>query len=231
MRTKTLCFQGNCVPYMLFKKCVFIISLSIISVSCAPVVRDYYKPIYSEGVTHSSGCGSSGPADEISIQLSGGVELVVSSSSSAKNERFNNFHFTASIHAPSGTYFQFESDEIVITDNTINKMWNVKITELITRTDNISNANSGESTNKDEYLRVIPTSKISGNTFFGYNTLFGKKYFNSGASISIFSRDIEYKLENYSIQLPSIIINGKKYIIEPIGFLHVRSIGIDPLNC
>ncbi|MCU8007214.1 hypothetical protein L5M11_06710 [Shewanella sp. SM87] len=216
---------------MLFKKCVFIISLSIISVSCAPVVRDYYKPIYSEGVTHSSGCGSSGPADEISIQLSGGVELVVSSSSSAKNERFNNFHFTASIHAPSGTYFQFESDEIVITDNTINKMWNVKITELITRTDNISNANSGESTNKDEYLRVIPTSKISGNTFFGYNTLFGKKYFNSGASISIFSRDIEYKLENYSIQLPSIIINGKKYIIEPIGFLHVRSIGIDPLNC
>lgn len=231
MRTKTLCFQGNCVPYMLFKKCVFIISLSIVSVSCAPVVRDYYKPIYSEGVTHSSGCGSSGPADEISIQLSGGVELVVSSSSSAKNERFNNFHFTASIHAPSGTYFQFESDEIVIADNTTNKMWNVKITELITRTDNISNANSGESANKDEYLHVNPKSKISGNTFFGYNTLFGKKYFNSGASISIFSRDIEYKLENYSIQLPSIIINGKKYIIEPIGFLHVRSIGIDPLNC
>lgn len=231
MRTKTLCFQGNCVPYMLLKKCVFIISLSIISVSCAPVVRDYYKPIYSEGVTYSSGCGSSGPADKISIQLSGGVELEVSSSSSAKNERFNNFHFTASILAPSGTYFQFESDEIVITDNTTNKIWNVKITELITRTENISNASAGESTNKDESLRVIPTSKIIGNTFFGYNTLFGKKYFNSGASISIFSRDIEYKLENYSIQLPSIIINGKKYIIEPIGFLHVRSIGIDPLNC
>ena len=225
MRTKTLCFQGNGVPYMLLKKCVFIISLSIISVSCAPVVRDYYKPIYSEGVTYSSGCGSSGPADQISIQLSGGVELEVSSSSSAKNERFNNFHFTASILAPSGTYFQFESDEIVITDNTTNKIWNVKITELITRTENVSNTNSGESANKDEYLRVNPTSKISG------NTLFGKKYFNSGASISIFSRDIEYKLENYSIQLPSIIINGKKYIIEPIGFLHVRSIGIDPLNC
>ncbi|MCU8106113.1 hypothetical protein L5M38_16440 [Shewanella sp. SM101] len=216
---------------MLLKKCVFIISLSIISVSCAPVVRDYYKPIYSEGVTYSSGCGSSGPADKISIQLSGGVELEVSSSSSAKNERFNNFYFSASILAPSGTYFQFESDEILITDNTTNKIWNVKITELITRTENISNTNSGESANKDEYLRVNPTSKISGNTFFGYNTLFGKKYFNSGASISIFSRDIEYKLENYSIQLPSIIINDKKYIIEPIGFLHVRSIGIDPLNC
>lgn len=231
MRTKTLCFQGNCVPYMLLKKCVFIISLSIISVSCAPVVRDYYKPIYSEGVTYSSGCGSSGPADKISIQLSGGVELEVSSSSSAKNERFKNFYFAASILAPSGTYFQFESDEIVITDNTTNKIWNVKIAELITRTENISNASAGESTNKDESLRVIPTSKIIGNTFFGYNTLFGKKYFNSGASISIFSRDIEYKLENYSIQLPSIIINDKKYMIEPIGFLHVRSIGIDPLNC
>ncbi|MEM6190470.1 hypothetical protein [Shewanella scandinavica] len=216
---------------MLLKKCVFIISLSIISVSCAPVVRDYYKPIYSEGVTYSSGCGSSGPADKISIQLSGGVELEVSSSSSAKNERFKNFYFAASILAPSGTYFQFESDEIVITDNTTSKIWNVKIAELITRTENISNASVGESTNKDEYLRVIPTSKIIGNTFFGYNTLFGKKYFNSGASISIFSRDIEYKLENYSIQLPSIIINDKKYIIEPIGFLHVRSIGIDPLNC
>lgn len=230
MRTKTLCFQGNCAPYMLFKKCVFIISLSIISVSCAPVVRDYYKPIYSEGVTHSNGCGGSGPTDNISMQLSGGVELEVSSSSSAKNERFKSFHFAASIIAPSGTYFQFESDEIVIADNTTNKTWNVKIAELITRAENIPNANSDESTNNG-YLSVIPISKITGNTFFGYNTLFGKKYFNSGASISIFSSDIEYKLEDYSAQLPSIIINGKKYIIEPIRFLHVRSIGIDPLNC
>ncbi|MEE2027845.1 hypothetical protein HRJ35_03295 [Shewanella oneidensis MR-1] len=226
MRTKTLFFQGNCASYMLFKKHVFIIFLSIISVSCAPVVRDYYKPIYSEGVTHSSGCGGSGPADKISIPLSGGVELKVSSSSSAKK-----FYFTASIAAPSGTYFQFDSDEIVITDNAINKVWNVRITELITLPENVSNANSVEPANGNEYLRVIPTSKIMGNTFFGYNTLFGKKYFNSGASISILSRDIEYKLEDYSVQLPSIIINGNKYITEPIRFLHVRSIGIDPLNC
>lgn len=231
MRTKSLSFRGNYSPYMLFKKCGFIISLSIISVSCAPVVRDYYKPIYSEGVTHSSGCGGSGPADTISIPLSGGVELKVSSSSYSKSERFNNFYFRASILAPSGTYFQFDDDKIVISDNITNKIWNVKITELITLAENVLNANSSESANKDEYLRVIPTSKIMGNTFFGYNTLFGKKYFNSGASISIFSRDIEYKLENYSIQLPSIIINGKKYIIKPIRFLHVRNIGIDPLNC
>ncbi|NSM25588.1 hypothetical protein HT094_15495 [Shewanella sp. ZOR0012] len=231
MRTKTLCFKGNCAPYMFFKKCVFIISLSMISISCAPVVRDYYKPIYSEGVTYSSGCGGSGPANKISIQLSEGVELEVSSSSSAKNERFKNFHFSASIIAPSGTYFQFESDEIVISDNTTNKTWSVKIVELITRAENIPNANSDESAKNGGYFSVIPTSKITGNTFFGYNTLFGKKYFNSGASISIFSSDIEYKLEDYSVQLPSIIINGKKYTIEPIRFLHVRSIGIDPLNC
>jgi len=231
MRTKALYFKGNFAPYMLFKKGVFIISLSIISVSCAPVVRDYYKPIYSEGVTHSSGCGGSGPSDKISISLSEGVELEVSSSSSAKNERFKNFHFSASIIAPSGTYFQFEDDEIVIADNTKNKIWNVKIAELTTRAENLLNTNPSESANKDEYIRVIPTSKIMGNTFFGYNTLFGKKYFNSGASISIFSSDIEYKLEDYSVQLPSITINGKKYIFEPIRFLHVRSIGIDPLNC
>ncbi len=231
MRTKTLCFKGNCAPYMFFKKCVFIISLSMISISCAPVVRDYYKPIYSEGVTYSSGCGGSGPANKISIQLSEGVELEVSSSSSTKNERFKNFHFSASIIAPSGTYFQFESDEIVISDNTTNKTWSVKIVELITRAENIPNANSDESAKNGGYFSVIPTSKITGNTFFGYNTLFGKKYFNSGASISIFSSDIEYKLEDYSVQLPSIIINGKKYIFEPIRFLHVRSIGIDPLNC
>jgi len=182
----------------------------MISISCAPVVRDYYKPIYSEGVTYSSGCGGSGPANKISIQLSEGVEPII---------------------APSGTYFQFESDEIVISDNTTNKTWSVKIVELITRAENIPNANSDESAKNGGYFSVIPTSKITGNTFFGYNTLFGKKYFNSGASISIFSSDIEYKLEDYSVQLPSIIINGKKYIFEPIRFLHVRSIGIDPLNC
>lgn len=84
---------------------------------------------------------------------------------------------------------------------------------------------------KSGYIQLPALSKISGKTD-SYLVAFGKKrYFNTGMSIAISTKEILTRLQSFSVSYPDIIINDTKFSLGEIRFDRVQYIGIDPLNC
>jgi hypothetical protein len=223
--------------------------LAILLSSCAPVPRDFYKPTYEGGTLTSTGCGDSGPPATILIQLEEGIEIKVRASSSDSDYEFVNFYVKTYITAPDGVIFQLENDSMVIEDNLTNKSWKLGIEYLSTHNENhlglknsiIENvypklsqkvqAEIKESHQDIGFIQVTPLSKIIGITN-SYDIAFGRKrYFNTGMWFSTINQEMESQLEDFSVYLPSIIVNGNKVDLGEIKFIHVKYIGIDPLNC
>ncbi|MBW8192861.1 hypothetical protein K0504_17625 [Neiella marina] len=223
--------------------------LTAVLTSCAPVPRDFHKPIYEGGTLISQGCGSSGPLDTMVIQLTDGVEVTVRASSSDSDYEFVNFYVKTNITAPDGVIFQLENDLIVIEDNLTNKSWKLGIKYLSTYNENYLGledsiiesvypklsqkvqAEIKESHQEMGLIKVTPLSEIIGITN-SYDIAFGRKrYFNTGMWFSTINREMESQLEDFSVYLPSIIVNGNKVDLGEIKFIHVKYIGIDPLNC
>ena len=230
---------------LIIKTFLFAILLS----SCAPIPRDFHKPIYENGTIISTGCGGSGPPETIVIQLKEEVEVKVRASSSDSNSEFVNFYVKTYITAPDGVVLQLARDSIIIEDNLTDKSWELEIEYLSTYKENYlgSEGSIAEVTyptlsqnvqteiNKSlqdiGYINVTTLSKIAGRTH-SYNIAFGgKRYFNTGLMFNVSTRKMESQLENFSVYLPSIIINGDRVDLGAIKFVHVKYIGIDPLNC
>lgn len=104
----------------------------LVLTSCAPVPRDFYKPLHEEGVLTSLGCGGSGPADTIKIFLAKDVEIQMRASSTDKNTEFDNFYFFSSITAPEGVALQLDRDYIIVKDNNTSNSWELNIDYLST---------------------------------------------------------------------------------------------------
>ncbi|ACA85481.1 hypothetical protein [Shewanella woodyi] len=217
--------------------------------SCVPVPRDFYKPIYEEGTVTSSGCGGAGDPATILIQLEEGIEIKVRASSSDSDDEFVNFYVQTDISAPDGVVFQLANDSMLIEDNLTNKSWRLGIEYLSTNNANYLGledsiievvypnlsqkiqAEIKKSHQDTGYIQVEPLSEIIGRTN-SYDIAFSKKrYFNTGMWFSTMNQKMESKLENFSVYLPSIIVNGNKVDLGEIKFIHVKYIGIDPLNC
>ena len=225
---------------LITKILLFVTALS----SCTPVLRDFHKPIYEGGDLISRGCGSSGPPEVIVIQLNNNVELKVRASSANSN-----FYLSTNITAPDGIVFQLANDFIIIEDNLTNKKWNLEIEFVTTNKINYFGSEDSiieitypnlsqklqteikDSRRESGYINVTTLSEIAGNTQ-SYEVAFdGKRYFNSGMSYQINSKDIEIQLENFSVKLPNIVVNGNEIYLGEIKFIHVKYMGIEPLNC
>jgi hypothetical protein len=225
---------------LIIKVLLFVTALS----SCAPVPRDFHKPIYEGGDLISRGCGSSGPPEVIVIQLNNNVELKVRASSTNSN-----FYLSTSITAPDGVIFQLANDFIIIEDNLTNKKWNLEIEFVTTNQSNYFGSESSiieithpnlsqklqteikNSRRESGYINVTTLSEIAGKTQ-SYDVAFGgKRFFNSGMSYQINTKDIESQLEDFSVNLPNIVVNGNKIDLGKIKFIHVKYMGIEPLNC
>jgi len=230
---------------LIIKVLLFVTTLS----SCAPVPRDFHKPIYEGGTLVSSGCGSSGPPETIVIKLKEGVEIKVRSSNSASNSEFFNFYVKTYISAPDDVALQLDNDFVIIKDNLTDKSWKLKIEYLTTSKQNYLGSDDSiveityptlsqkvqdkikNSRQDSEYINVTPLSEIVGRTH-SYDVAFGgKRYFNTGLWFNVSTRKMKSQFENFSVYLPSIIINGNKINLGEIKFIHVKYIGIDPLNC
>jgi hypothetical protein len=212
--------------------------------SCAPVPRDFHKPIYEGGDLISRGCGSSGPPEVIVIQLNNNVELKVRASSTNSD-----FYLSTSITAPDGVVFQLANNYIIIEDNFTNKKWNFEIKFVSTNKNNYFGSDSSiieiidpnlsqklQSVIKDShresgFINVTTLSEIAGKTQ-SYDVAFGgKRFFNSGMSYQVNTKDIESQLEDFSVNLPNIVVNGNEMDLGKIKFIHVKYVGIDSLNC
>lgn len=221
----------------------------LVLASCAPVPRDFYKPLHEEGTLISRGCGSSGPPDTIKIFLAEGVEIQMWASSTDSNTEFDNFYLFSSINAPEGVELQLDRDYIIVKDNNTSNSWQLNIDFLSTNKKNyLGSPNSilkrsyqglsedliervKNSDQENGYIRVPALSKISGKTY-SYSVLFGgERYFNTGMSFSISTRKILSRLQSFSVSYPEIMINGTKISLDEIRFDRVQYIGIDPLNC
>lgn len=217
--------------------------------SCAPVLRDFYKPAYKGGRLVSGGCGSSGPPDTVKILLESGVEVQITASSSDSHPELANFYLYARLTAPEGVEFQLLTDYIMVKDNNSPNGWKLKINDLSTKKENypgsegliIERTFNGlspeqvdrvkESDSKWGYISVPVLSKLNGKTH-SYDVAFGrKKYFDTGMSFSIHTSEIKSRLESFSIFYPEIVINGKRVVLSEVQFDRVQYIGIDPLNC
>jgi len=218
--------------------------LVIVLSSCAPVPRDFHKPIYEGGELISRGCGSSGPPEVVVIQLSNNVELKVRASSTNSN-----FYLSTSITAPDNVVFQLSNDSLTIEDNSTNQKWNFEIEFVTTNKRNYlgledsiieityPNLSQGlqdkikKSRRESDYINVPTLSKLIGKTQ-SYDVAFGgRRYFNSGMSYHVNSSDIKIQLEDFSVYLPNIVVNGNEIDLGKIKFVHVKYIGVDPLNC
>ena len=217
--------------------------------SCAPVPRDFYKPFHDEGTLTSRGCGSSGPPDTIRIMLAEGVEFEMQASFTKSPSELVNFYFYSTVTAPDDVELQLERDYIVVKDNNVSNSWKLNINFLSTNKRNFLGSSDSilersfegfseeliaevkNSDRKSGYIQVPTLSKISGKTD-SYPVLFGKKrYFDTGMSFSILTREIPFRLQSFSVLYPGILVNGKRVSLGEIRFDRVRYIGIDPLNC
>ena len=225
---------------LIIKALLFVTVLS----SCAPVPRDFHKPIYEGGDLISRGCGSSGPPEVIVIQLNNNIELKVRASSTNSS-----FYLSTSLTAPDGFVFQLVNDSIIIEDNHTNKKWNLEIEFVTTNKINYFGSESSiieitypnlsqelqteikDSRRESGYINVTTLSEIAGKTQ-SYDVAFGgKRFFNSGMSYQINTKEIESQLEDFSVNLPNIVVNGNEIDLGKIKFIHVKYMGIDPLNC
>ncbi|WP_144206994.1 hypothetical protein [Shewanella donghaensis] len=203
-------------------------------------------PYYEGGELKTTGCGSSGPAERITISLSSGVEITVQSSSTdlSKNsskgsskesrnelsEKYTNFYLYANITAPDSVEFSFVSNEVIISDNLTSRQWVLTITELYTSPDNVSSQHELGMYFKHSNLLVPATTTIIGKSYI-HETWFKDRKYNFGASISISTKEVDTYLTDFSVSFPSLIINGISSDLKPIRFKHVKYIGITPLNC
>ena len=94
-----LCFKWSFEQLYILGLIIKVFLLTAVLSSCAPVPRDFHKPIYEGGSLISQGCGSSGPLDTMVIQLTDGVEVTVRASSSDSDYAFVNFYVKTYITA------------------------------------------------------------------------------------------------------------------------------------
>jgi hypothetical protein len=206
-------------------------ALALISlISCAPIPRDYHKPFYEGGELKTTGCGSSGPAEKISISLPSEVEITARSSSTEPNEKYANFYLYASITAPDGVEFSFDSNEIIISDILTGRKWVLVIAELYTSPNNVKDKNAKNFYFKNGNLVVPATASIIGSSYI-QDTWFKDKKYNFGATLSLSTKEIDTYLEDFTVSFPPLVIDGITVELKPIRFKHVKYIVITPLNC
>lgn len=201
-----------------YKPLLFVIVLSSIA-SCAPVVRDYYQPQYTNGELYSEGCSGSGPADTLRIQLTDDSKFTIRASSN-ESQDLNNFYLMFRYYLPEGVELDLLENHVVILSD------GMEVGQLII--DNLLTANWTKE-GKLEYDKISPTDKINGETF-QRTTLFGKQDIYRSFSVSLSGKLPEHYL-SFSIVLPKMLINGVRVDIEPISFKSIQKLGVDTLNC
>ncbi|MGI2178487.1 hypothetical protein [Shewanella frigidimarina] len=132
---------------------------------------------------------------------------------------------------------QFDRDYIIVKENNTSDRWQLNIDLLSTTKKNylglpnsilkrsyqdLSNDLIERVKNSDQesgYIQVPVLSRISGKTY-SYSVFFGgERYFNTGMSFNIRTREILSRLQSFSISYPDIVINGTKIDLIKLGLI------------
>ena len=198
-----------------FLLCIIVIS-SI--VSCAPVLREYYQPQYTNGELYSTGCSGSGPADTLRIQLPDDAKLSIRASINESRD-LNNFYLMFRYYLPEGVELELLRNDVKILSDGI-EVGQFFIENLLT---------PNWTKEKLDYDKILPTDKIRGETF-QRKTLFGKQDIYRNFSGSLTGKLPEH-YSSCSVVIPEMLIDGMRVEIEPIKFKSIQKLGVDPLNC